>query len=530
MLAVVHNVTSLTRLLDVVSALDSDPRLQVLFTWTRSSPFVHDVEEFLNDIGALTIPWDQALSTEFDLAITASYGGDLHQIKAPIIAVSHGMGYNKKLSRNSEDSQAAFGFSAEWLLHEGRVVPASIVLSHPEQAARLARDCPEAVPAAIVAGDPCLDRITASTRDRERYRRAFGVPPHKKHIVVSSTWGPRSLMAENPELLPRLLSELPIDEYQVTAALHPNIWHGHGPWQVASWLAECGRAGLNVLPPRDGWRAALVAADVVIGDHGSVTFYGAVLGHPVLLAAFPDRDLDSSSPVARLGRLAPRLSTRRPLAPQIAQALAEHDPARYADVTGCATSVLGDSSRLLRTELYRLMRLDEPRTPPVVLRVPPPTPQDLPSGAVTAALVSVEWNGEEAVLKRYPAATAMYRENGTDGRHLAVDDSEAEGRLLNLADVVYCLNDGLTTTANDWLSETLQFFPGCHVAAAEQRTGECVVRTRGGDGVTCRTDRPDLVASVVYGWLASGRSMAALPAECTVSAGLTSHRFHFGHH
>ena len=31
------------------------------------------------------------------------------------------------------------------------------------------------------------------------------------------------------------------------------------------------RAGLGVIPPQEGWRAALVGADVLIGDHGSVT-------------------------------------------------------------------------------------------------------------------------------------------------------------------------------------------------------------------------------------------------------------------
>lgn len=63
MLAVVHNVTSLTQLLDVVSLLHGDLRLQMLFTWTRSSPFVHDVEQFLADIGAIVAPSRRARST-----------------------------------------------------------------------------------------------------------------------------------------------------------------------------------------------------------------------------------------------------------------------------------------------------------------------------------------------------------------------------------------------------------------------------------------------------------------------------------
>ncbi|ORT49026.1 hypothetical protein [Frankia sp. KB5] len=86
----------MTRLLDVLSVFDSDPRIQTVFTWTESSPFTHGVHQFLAETGAITIPWEQAISTVFDLAISASYGGDLHRITAPLVVVSHGAGYNKK--------------------------------------------------------------------------------------------------------------------------------------------------------------------------------------------------------------------------------------------------------------------------------------------------------------------------------------------------------------------------------------------------------------------------------------------------
>jgi hypothetical protein len=94
-LGVIHNVTSLTRLLDVLSVCESDPRIQVVFSWTRSSPFTHGVPDFLTEIGALVIPWEQAVATRFDLAVASSYGGDLHNLRAPLVVVSHGVGYNK---------------------------------------------------------------------------------------------------------------------------------------------------------------------------------------------------------------------------------------------------------------------------------------------------------------------------------------------------------------------------------------------------------------------------------------------------
>lgn len=78
-----------------------------------------------------------------------------------------------------------------------------------------------------------------------------------------------------PLILRRLTSELPIDEYRTAAVLHPNIWAGHGPGQVRLWLDRARRAGLALVDPLAGWRQALIAADLVIGDFGSVSYYAA---------------------------------------------------------------------------------------------------------------------------------------------------------------------------------------------------------------------------------------------------------------
>src|SRR5690606_30658476 len=81
-----------------------------------------------------------------------------------------------------------FGLSEETLTHEGRIVPDAIALSHTAQLARLEKGCPEALPRAFVAGDPCHDRILASLPRRRAYRRAFGLRPGRRLVVVNSTW------------------------------------------------------------------------------------------------------------------------------------------------------------------------------------------------------------------------------------------------------------------------------------------------------------------------------------------------------
>jgi hypothetical protein len=511
-LAVVHNVTSLTRLLDVVSLFESDFRVQVVFTWTRSSPFAHDVEGFLAEIGAIVAPWEQALAMEFDLAITTSYGGELADIKAPLIALSHGMGYNKYLKTKNQKPKTrnpVFGLSREWLLSDGRLVPSTIVLSHDEQLERLRNACPEAVPAAVLAGDPCFDRMLASVPHRHRYRAAFALTPDTRLVVLSSTWGPGSLLSSHGDLPRRLLAELPMDAYRVAAILHPNIWHGHSPWQVRTWLADCLRAGLILLPPREGWRAALVAADLVIGDHGSVTFYGTALGRPTLLGAFPRDRVAPDSPVGRLGRAVPRLAPDRPLLSQVERAIA--NASRYESITGQTTSAPGRSAALLRTELYRLLALPEPAAPPTVTRVPEPEVAPEP---VTATLVSASWTGGTVRVVRHPAAVALA--DPSPGTHLVADECEPEERLLELGDIVFCHGD-------DRLAETLARYPGCDLVAAEHTPGETLVLRRDGTRLRLSGAEAGVHASIVYAWLAAGRRPAELPPECELLIGAARH-------
>jgi hypothetical protein len=186
-------------------------------------------------------------------------------------------------------------------VYHGRVVPAAIVLPHREWRRQLRRSCPEALPAAVIGGDPAYDRLVASMPHRERYRRALGVGGEERLVVVSSTWGPRSLHARHPELPSRLLTEASRTRYRVAVVLHPNIWHHHGSWQVRAWYADCLRRRVVLIPPED-WRGVLVAADRVIGDHGSVTYYAASVSVPTVVGTYPDDAIDPESRWPRSAR------------------------------------------------------------------------------------------------------------------------------------------------------------------------------------------------------------------------------------
>lgn len=363
-LVAVHTVTSGQRLLDTVRLVESDPRIQVVFTMAPDV-FSNGVTEFLDGLRAVCLPWHQATRQRFDLALAASLGA-VHEIHAPLIVMPHGAGFNK-LVRGREGLRAAggsvaYGLDAQRLVHDGEVVPAAIVLSHRSDLGRLGRACPEAVPAATVVGDPSYDPLTASMAHRAAYRRALAVRPDQTLVVVSSTWGPKSLFGRRTDLLPRLLSELPSRRFRIVVLLHPNVWFGHGVRQVETWLADCLRQGLGLVPPEADWRSVLAAADLIIGDHGSATLYGTVTGAPVVLAGFAESEIDPASAFGELAAVAPRLSPRRSLYEQLTMVRSEAQGDRYKSAVERITSAPGRFDHNMRHLIYRLLRLKQPAT------------------------------------------------------------------------------------------------------------------------------------------------------------------------
>jgi hypothetical protein len=379
-LVVVHTVTAGTRLGDIVPLLEADLRVQVVFTHAPSALISGGVREFLDRIGGVVLPWRQATQTRFDLALAAS-DGLLEWVHAPLVTMLHGAGYNKYPARwdgyGSRTPREAAGPEPGRLICHGRTIASAIVLPTQCQVDRLRRSCPEAAQVAVVAGDPGYDRLIASLSSRDRYRQALGVGD-RKLVAVSSTWGPGSLLCGRPDLLADLVRQLPLEEYQVAAIVHPGVWYWHGPRQVRAWYADCIRQGLILVPPEDGWRAVLAAADVVVGDHGSVTCYAAAAGVPVVLASHPATEIEPGSPVARLGKIAPRLRMDWPFEEQLARAVSTWRPEQHSAIQALVTDIPGQSASAIRAVMYKLMKLSVPAGEPPTGPVPVPRPVTVP--------------------------------------------------------------------------------------------------------------------------------------------------------
>ncbi|SDM71435.1 hypothetical protein [Allokutzneria albata] len=497
-LVVLHNITTLTRMLDVLPVFDSDFRVQLVATWSGSDPFSHGLREAVEELGMRTIPWEEATRIRFDLAIAASHHGGLAELTTPLMILSHGIGYTKYSpgnrkseigNRKSVAGSEVFGVSAEWVLREGEPLAEALVFPHRAQVQHLPA---AAVPTAVLAGDPCFDRMRASRGLREHYRRALDARG-RTIVAVSSTWSEESLLGSGPELIRRLLAELPVDEYRVVAIVHPNVWHHHGPSEVRRWFKDCLRAGLTLVPEIEGWRASLIAADCVIGDNGSVTAYGAALGKPVLLGAFPD--VPPGTAVDVLGELAPRLDPTRPLRVQVDRAVAEHSAGRYQAVTDLVTDAPDESAGLLRELCYRLLDLPAPTSDVVV---EPIDVRGLDGGRVTACTVSCEV-GDVTHLTRFGIEPQSIEDS-----HIVAHALHAGRDVRRNADILFRYADESIELED---REIVAVIGDGHarVTSRDGRTWDLY-----GDG------DPSGFPSIVYAWRAAGRE---LPPRITVETG-----------
>ncbi|MFI5843215.1 hypothetical protein ACIA8K_26245 [Catenuloplanes sp. NPDC051500] len=351
-LAVCHTVASTQHVLDAVGLAEADERVQVVFT-RAPDVLSNGTDALLASLGAVVIPWEQAIRSTFDLAVAADCAG-LHELRAPIVQLPHGVVSNKVIPGDV----LVAGLSAPWLTWYGRLIPAVVTVSHESALDVLARQCPQALPAARLTGDLCLDRLTASLPRRAAYRRALGVSADQTLVAVSSTWGEGSLFRRAWPSLCDAVRELPRDRFAARAVCHPAIWHGHGARQVRAWARSRRVPGLRFVEPLD-WRALAAAADVWIGDYGSPTLYAAAVGVPVVHLPAPEGWVAPGSAAAALARTTTLLDADRPLTAQLREAERRRE-AVAAAVPGLVSTARGEAAWRLRAEMYRLLRLPEP--------------------------------------------------------------------------------------------------------------------------------------------------------------------------
>ncbi|THV41731.1 hypothetical protein FAB82_10085 [Glycomyces buryatensis] len=450
------------------------------------------------------IDWDTVKADPPDLIVSSGASRSLHEPRAPFALLPHGAGHN----RFTPYFDGVAGLARGQLRGPNGELPAYLALPGPAAEKRLAIDCPEAVPYADITGDLCLERLKASARMRREYRRGLGVRPEQRLVVVSSTWLGHSLWAHHPQLPERLLAALPMDDYAVAFIPHPNILAVHG--SMEGLFRRQLENGLIMVDPGEGWRATISAADCVIGDHGSTTFYAAALGIPTAVAAFGRDEMPPESPLRAFGTLAPWFDSGGDLLDQV-ERLCESGPLK----DDCFTEALAEPdpgpSQRIPAAILRILGIEAAEAKsPHMLPLPSPVEHWRPTSAWRCV---VEIEGGHAGWSRYPAVEGRgpHRSVGEFGApgHLVADvrclDQEARDR----ADIITRHHGALPVAeARDESRSLLKEHPMALAASVRLAPDELVWDSR--DGRTLRAMCPpeyaDAAASI---WLEAGKPDSA---------------------
>ncbi|KPI14641.1 hypothetical protein OK074_2185 [Actinobacteria bacterium OK074] len=486
-LGIVRTLTSATRLMDVLSLLRPEDGIEVSYTINPGSAFAAGLQEYLSATVAELVPWREAVRRPFDLAVACTVNASMHRIRPPLLVLPHGAGYNRLVPGTTGDTVSPAGLSRRELLHRGRVVPAAIGVSHPEQIPRLARACPPAAERALLVGDFGFDRIRASLAHRDVYRERLGV--HGRRLVaLHSTWSEHSLLGRCPDLPLRLVTALPADEFAVAAVLHPNVWAHHRPPDVYARLEEAMEGGLMVIPPQEGWRATVIASDWVVGDHGSTSFYSAALDRVTLLAATGLDELDPASPAAAFGRTAPRLDPDGDLEAQLRQAAQAHAPEPMREIAERQLGAPGRGGALVRDWIYGRLGL-RPPGPPRTVPVPDPEPRrrsgppryDVTGGRLpdgTVQVVRRPWVGRRDPDDAEPRGFFAAPDHGSAS--LAPRSAEVLARTVVDAD----------PAPVEWVRTRAKEFSELNVVVAQLADDSCLLHLRGGHLLEAHAVRP----------------------------------------
>ncbi|TCO59534.1 hypothetical protein [Actinocrispum wychmicini] len=468
----VRTLTSALRVHELLSfVFGGEHRIRLVYVFDDGSAFSGWLGEWSSRQGRYVLTRAQARHLRYHLVVSASENADFRRWRGPIIVVPHGLGNHKWVRRAGRRGKVLSGLPNPKILRKRRV---TVLVTHPDQEKLLHRLCPDTIGRTVVVGDTSYAALLASNEARhiDRYRRCLGTGD-RTLIMVMSTWGHDSVLGTVFGLLTRLLAELPMGEYQIGLAAHCNVWTRDGADELLRKLQDAMNAGLVLIRPED-WQAAMVAADVVISDHGSLALYAAMAGKPLLLASFSDSEVVKDTPMDKLGCTAPRLNHDEPLPPQVEAAIAKADPIHAEHIARTVVAPFDLGVQMLRTLFYKVLNFFPLRSDKHIVAAPDPRPIvcDVHSYRVTA-----EYLAPRVVISWTPWAAHerdITREQVPEP-FLVSDERERDMRVFNNASVIV-RGDPYDGTLDGWLEGAGHKGNGYTLAALARGPFRCEVQ------------------------------------------------------
>lgn len=209
-----------------------------------------------------------------------------------------------------------------------------------------------------VVGNLKCDLILEQSRQRDDIRCKLGVNPDEKLILVASTFGPNCLFNVVGDALLAEIDRLS-GQYRFVLTIHPLEYAANLP-NKPSWgerLSVFKDKGCLVITPGESWEPYMIASDVIITDHTSLSLYGLVLEHPYIFSPIPDTVISQETLTWQLRKFSPILNSDvSNLQECLHTALYEYPYNELGSLRAKCLPLNGQAKSLVRAAVFRLLK------------------------------------------------------------------------------------------------------------------------------------------------------------------------------
>lgn len=206
-----------------------------------------------------------------------------------------------------------------------------------------------------VVGSLMADKLLTLNKDRVAIRQELGLKDEDKVLIIISTWGPKSLIQRFGMHLLDQLPEIGKD-YKIYFIIHPLNDSLSFADKNALWerLESYARASVAMrVDPTQPWFPYLVAADIMLTDHTSLSLYYALLEKPLFFVPIATEAIGQESLIWRLYQLQKPYNLEINLKNQLEQTLERFCINRHREVVDLVLNERGNAKQRILTEIAR---------------------------------------------------------------------------------------------------------------------------------------------------------------------------------
>ena len=210
-----------------------------------------------------------------------------------------------------------------------------------------------------VVGDIEADNLLKLEVKREDIRDAFGYNKNDFVILVQSTYGENSLMETiGKELINKCVELSKKNKWKFIFQTHPNYWDGpvskikpYGKFLLTK--KDC--KNVIIITPKEHWAKYMVASDIAITDHTSLSMTYALLKKPLLFVNIPGIRLIKNNPGERLYLKMPKINNIEEIEDKIRFANRNFKKDFLDNTIGDILSYSGESSKRIKKEILKIL-------------------------------------------------------------------------------------------------------------------------------------------------------------------------------